>query len=83
KVKMTAQNHGYVVVDESINKNIFQVTYRNVNDQTIEGIRHIHLPIQSVQFHPEAHPGPSDTVHILKDFVTRLTSTGEVHYAAT
>lgn len=83
KVKMTAQNHGYVVVDDSINKNIFQVTYRNVNDHSIEGLRHVHLPIQSVQFHPEAHPGPSDTVHILKDFVTRLTSTGEVHYAAT
>ncbi|MFD2446665.1 carbamoyl phosphate synthase small subunit [Bacillus sp. CGMCC 1.16607] len=83
KVKITSQNHGYVVVNESINQSIFQVTYRNVNDQSIEGLKHISLPIESVQFHPEAHPGPSDTVHILKDFVKSLTSIGELQYAAT
>jgi carbamoyl-phosphate synthase small subunit len=54
-----------------------------VNDQSIEGLRHVTLPIQSVQFHPEAHSGPNDTVHIFKKFVKKLTSIGELRYAAT
>jgi carbamoyl-phosphate synthase small subunit len=83
KVKITSQNHGYVVVDESINKNVFQVTYRNVNDKSIEGLKHITLPIQSVQFHPEAHSGPNDTAQIFKNFVERLTAMGDIRYAAT
>jgi carbamoyl-phosphate synthase small subunit len=81
KVKITAQNHGYVVVDQSINTNVFEVTYRNVNDQSIEGLKHKAYPIETVQFHPEAHPGPSDTAHILKEFVSQITSMGETHYA--
>ena len=81
KVKITAQNHGYVVVDESIDSSIFDVTYRNVNDQSIEGLKHKLYPIQTVQFHPEAHPGPSDTAHILKEFVNEISSLGETLYA--
>ncbi|MDP4084770.1 MAG: carbamoyl phosphate synthase small subunit [Bacillota bacterium] len=83
KVKITSQNHGYVVVDESINHHQFQVTYRNVNDQSIEGLQHVQYPIQTVQFHPEAHPGPSDTAHVLKEFVSQITSLGETQYAVT
>jgi carbamoyl-phosphate synthase small subunit len=81
KVKITAQNHGYVVVDQSIDTNIFNVTYRNVNDRSIEGLKHQHYPIQTVQFHPEAHPGPSDTAHVLTEFVRAITSLGETVYA--
>lgn len=81
KVKITAQNHGYVVEDDSIDSQLFQITYRNVNDQSIEGLRHHNYPIQTVQFHPEAHPGPSDTAHILNEFVNQLISLGETHYA--
>jgi carbamoyl-phosphate synthase small subunit len=81
KVKITAQNHGYVVVDESIDKQVFEVTYRNVNDQSIEGLKHQKFSIQTVQFHPEAHPGPSDTAHILTEFVSQITSAGEARYA--
>lgn len=81
KVKITAQNHGYVVVDESIDGHIFEVTYRNVNDQSIEGLKHRNYSIQTVQFHPEAHPGPSDTAHILTEFVSQITSAGEARYA--
>lgn len=81
KVKITAQNHSYVVVDESINQQVFDITYRNVNDQSIEGLKHVEYPIQTVQFHPEAHPGPSDTAHILTDFVSQITSLGETRYA--
>jgi carbamoyl-phosphate synthase small subunit len=72
KVRITAQNHGYVIVEDSLSPNEFQVSYRHVNDQTIEGIKHVKYPIQSVQFHPEAHPGPTDTAHIFKDFVQQL-----------
>ncbi len=82
KVKITAQNHGYVVVDDSINDKVFDVTYRNVNDQSIEGLSHKTYPIQTVQFHPEAHPGPSDTEYILKEFVSQISSLGETVYAA-
>jgi carbamoyl-phosphate synthase small subunit len=81
KVKITAQNHGYVVVDESIDNSQFEITYRNVNDQSIEGLQHVQYPIQTVQFHPEAHPGPSDTAHILTEFVSQITSLGEKRYA--
>jgi len=81
KVKITAQNHSYVVVDESIDEKVFAITYRNVNDQSIEGLKHKNYPIQTVQFHPEAHPGPSDTAHILTEFVSQLASVGETHYA--
>ncbi|MDR6999006.1 carbamoyl phosphate synthase small subunit [Neobacillus niacini] len=81
KVKITAQNHGYVVVDNSINTDEFAVTYRNVNDKSIEGLKHHCFPIQTVQFHPEAHPGPSDTAHILTEFVKEITSLGETRYA--
>lgn len=81
KVKITAQNHSYVVVDESIDQQVFKVSYRNVNDQSIEGLKHLHHPIQTVQFHPEAHPGPSDTAHILTDFVKQISPIGETRYA--
>ena len=81
KVKITAQNHGYVVIDESIDPSVFEVTFRNVNDHSIEGLKHVKYPIETVQFHPEAHPGPSDTAYILKDFVKQITSLGETRYA--
>lgn len=81
KVKITAQNHSYVVIDESIDSKVFEVTYRNVNDRSIEGLKHKHYPIQSVQFHPEAHPGPSDTEYILTGFVREIASLGETKYA--
>ncbi|WP_163971409.1 carbamoyl phosphate synthase small subunit [Oceanobacillus halotolerans] len=72
KVHMTSQNHGYVVLEESIDPQQFQITFRNVNDRTLEGIRHWMLPVQSVQFHPEAHPGPSDTEFIFNHFIQQV-----------
>lgn len=81
KVKITAQNHGYIVVEDSIDTQEFQITYRNVNDQSVEGLKHRYYPIETVQFHPEAHPGPSDTAYILTKFVKNITSLGETCYA--
>jgi carbamoyl-phosphate synthase small subunit len=83
KVRMTSQNHSYVVTDSSINLHEFIVTYRNVNDRTIEGIKHKNYQVQSVQFHPEAHPGPSDTAHIFEQFIQQISTVGSVNHAVT
>ncbi|TCP28723.1 carbamoyl-phosphate synthase small subunit [Scopulibacillus darangshiensis] len=83
KVWMTSQNHSYVVTHNSINTDIFAVTYQNVNDRTIEGLKHKSLPIETVQFHPEAHPGPDDTHYIFETFIQTLRNAGDITYAAT
>jgi carbamoyl-phosphate synthase small subunit len=66
RVYITAQNHNYVVTQLTPD---LEVTHINVNDNTIEGIRHKTKPIMSVQFHPEAAPGPVDTEFLFKDFL--------------
>ncbi|RNA69901.1 carbamoyl phosphate synthase small subunit [Alteribacter keqinensis] len=80
KVRMTSQNHGYVVKNDYLPSD-FHVTYKNVNDGTVEGIRHNTLPVQSVQFHPEAHPGPSDTDYLFDDFIKQTVAAGGKLYA--
>ncbi|GAQ18991.1 carbamoyl-phosphate synthase arginine-specific small chain [Oceanobacillus picturae] len=77
KVIITSQNHGYEVVEESINKETFELTFHNVNDNSVEGIKHRSLPIQSVQFHPEAHPGPSDAAYIFQSFFQQVKTRRE------
>jgi carbamoyl-phosphate synthase small subunit len=69
KVFMTSQNHGYVVNKESLAHTPFIVRFTNVNDQSVEGMYHETKPILSVQYHPEAHPGPSDTESIFDEFL--------------
>nr|WP_232699725.1 carbamoyl phosphate synthase small subunit [Brevibacillus daliensis] len=81
KVYMTSQNHGYVVKEETLDLQNLIVSYRNVNDGTVEGMRHVYLPVMSVQFHPESHPGPDDTAHIITNFVELMQSIGAKHYA--
>ncbi|WP_280770962.1 carbamoyl phosphate synthase small subunit [Salipaludibacillus daqingensis] len=76
KVAITSQNHGYVVEEGSINKATFQIQFQNVNDGSLEGIKHHYLPIQTVQFHPEGHPGPSDTAYIFKQFIQQVEAAG-------
>lgn len=68
KVEITSQNHGFAVEDETLPKEL-EVTHYNLNDNTNEGMRHKELPIFSVQYHPEASPGPHDSDYLFKQFV--------------
>ena len=68
---ITSQNHGYVVKDHSIPDG-WEPWFRNVNDQTIEGIKHKEKPLRSVQFHPEASGGPRDTSWIIQQFIAEV-----------
>ena len=69
KVEITAQNHGFCVDPDSLNANDIELTHINLNDQTLEGLRHKSLPLFSVQYHPEASPGPHDSNYLFRDFV--------------
>ena len=60
KVEITSQNHNFAVDPDSLDTSKVEVTHINLNDQTVEGIRHRHVPMFSVQYHPEASPGPHD-----------------------
>ncbi len=68
---LTSQNHGFAV-DESTMPSDWEIWFRNLNDNTIQGIKHKSLPYSSVQFHPEAGPGPVDTVWLFDRFVEQL-----------
>jgi len=68
KATMTSQNHGYAVQEASLKGSGFEVTLRNLNDGTVEGMEHQTLPILSVQFHPEGAPGPEENAEIFDRF---------------
>ncbi len=69
KVEITAQNHGFVVDPESLPARDVEITHVNLNDHTNEGMRHRSLPLFSVQYHPEASPGPHDSRYLFGQFV--------------
>jgi carbamoyl-phosphate synthase small subunit len=72
KVAITSQNHGFAVDPDSLNPKEVEVTQVNLNDRTLEGMRHKTLPIFSVQYHPEASPGPQDTQDLFGEFVKMM-----------
>ncbi len=73
RVHITSQNHGYAVDDASLANLDLVISHRAVNDQTVEGVRHKTLPIFSVQYHPEASPGPDDSTYLFDEFMALLT----------
>ncbi len=72
KVYITAQNHGYCVTEDSISGTDLEITQINLNDGTIEGLKHKTLPSFSVQYHPEASPGPNDTKFLFDQFIHNI-----------
>ena len=72
RVYITSQNHGYAVDEKSLENLPVEVTYVSVNDGTVEGMRHLELPIYSVQYHPEAAPGPSDNMYLFNEFIEMM-----------
>ncbi|PKM50382.1 MAG: carbamoyl phosphate synthase small subunit [Firmicutes bacterium HGW-Firmicutes-7] len=71
RVMITSQNHGYVVKEDGLPKEL-EVTHINLNDHTVEGMRHNEYRIYSIQFHPEASPGPHDTDGIFDEFIEAM-----------
>jgi carbamoyl-phosphate synthase small subunit len=67
RVEITSQNHGFAVAEDSLPASL-EVTHRNLNDRTIEGVRHRELPAYSVQYHPEASAGPHDSSYLFGEF---------------
>jgi carbamoyl-phosphate synthase small subunit len=74
KTFITAQNHNYTVVEMP---SVMECTYRNLNDDSVEGMKHKTLPVISVQFHPEAGPGPYDAEDVFDAFMTMMEDNHE------
>jgi len=71
-IEITSQNHGFAVDPGSLDPQTLEVTHVNLNDGTNEGFRHRHLPLFSVQYHPEASPGPHDSDYLFCDFMVMM-----------
>lgn len=74
RIEITAQNHNFAVDADSLDKTGFEITHLNLNDSTVEGMAHKDLPIFSVQYHPEASPGPHDSVSLFSRFYKMMES---------
>ncbi len=72
KIEIAAHNHGFAVDPNSLNQTEVELTHWNINDQTLAGLRHRKLPIFSVQYHPEAGPGPHDASYLFHEFIADM-----------
>lgn len=71
-VEITTQNHGFAVKEENVKKEIAEITHVNLNDGTVEGLRFKKFPGFSVQYHPEASPGPHDSAYLFDQFIEMM-----------
>lgn len=78
KVEVTTQNHGFSIDPESIAEDVAEVTHLNLNDKTVEGLRFKKFKGFSVQFHPEASPGPHDSHYLFEAFLSLIAEDGRV-----
>ena len=72
KVYISSQNHGYVVMEDTLNRDVAEVSFINVNDGTLEGVHYLGKNVMTVQFHPEACPGPNDSEFLFKEFMNMM-----------
>ncbi|AKG53839.1 Carbamoyl-phosphate synthase small chain [Dehalogenimonas sp. WBC-2] len=72
RIHITSQNHGYAVDPESIQGSGLEITHINLNDGTVEGMRHRTLPIFTIQYHSEASPGPLDNIYLFEQFMRMM-----------
>ncbi|MGH9769425.1 MAG: glutamine-hydrolyzing carbamoyl-phosphate synthase small subunit [Blastocatellia bacterium] len=72
RIEITSHNHGFAVDPDSLNQNDIELTHFNLNDGCLEGMRHKSLPIFSVQYHPEAGPGPHDATYLFHEFIAQM-----------
>ena len=72
RVEITSQNHGFAVDLDSLDDNEVRITHMNLNDNTVEGFEHQNLPAFSVQYHPEASPGPHDSYYLFQKFINLM-----------
>jgi len=72
QVEVTSQNHGFAVDRALFERPEFEMTHVNLNDGTVEGFKHRQLPVMSVQYHPEASPGPHDSHYLFNDFIQMM-----------
>jgi carbamoyl-phosphate synthase small subunit len=74
QVEISAQNHGFAVDPDSLDKDKVRITHTNLNDESVEGLAHTELPVFSVQYHPEASPGPHDSRYLFQRFTEMMAA---------
>lgn len=83
KIAFTSQNHGFAVDEKSVDQENLLITHLEINDLTVEGLRHRHYPAFSVQFHPDAAPGPHDALDLFDEFMEMMDANKEDIHAKT
>ena len=75
RIEITSQNHSFAIDPDSLNNSDVEISHLNLNDKTVAGVKHKSLPIFSVQYHPEASPGPHDADYLFEQFVQAMKKT--------